>query len=174
MKWSISCQLCDCFCGFPTAFTPLPHFLHNLKGLEKCKGGKSEDPLKLSVSHVWAILGSLWKLFGKKWLCVSLAVPEASRICLDFDESSPRQIQDIYSGMPRGHTVGGDVVAVRVASCALPPPSLSYDFAPLFTGSCLFFAEKRRDRISNPIPAQFMNVTVTCWTALTSAEVKAH
>lgn len=78
--------------------------------------------------------------------------------------------------MPRGHTVGGDVVAVREASFALPPPSLSYDFAPLSSASCLFFpfAEKRRGWISNPIPAQFMNVTVTCWTALTSAEVNAH
>lgn len=69
---------------------------------------------------------------------VSLTVPEASRFCLDFDESTPRQIQDIYSGMPRGHTVGGDVVAVRVASFALPPPSLHSDFAPLFSASCLF------------------------------------
>lgn len=65
-------------------------------------------------------------------------MPEASRICLEFDESTGRQIQDICSGMPRGHTVGGDVVAVRLASFALPPPSLSSDFAPLFPASCLF------------------------------------
>lgn len=71
-------------------------------------------------------------------------MPEASRICLDFDESAPRQIQDIYSGLPRGHTVGGDVVAVRVVFFALPPHSLSSDFAPLFSASCLFLAEKRR------------------------------
>lgn len=112
----------------------------------------------------------------KKWLCVSSTIPEARRICLVFDVWIPRQIQDIYSGMPRGHTVGGDVVAVRAASLPpLPPSLLGYDFAPLFSASCFFFfAEKRRGCISNPIPAQFMNVTVTHWTALTSARVKAY
>lgn len=59
-------------------------------------------------------------------------MPEANHICLDFGESTPRQIQDIYSGMPCGHTVGGGVVA-RLPS-----------FLPVFSASCLFLAEKRR------------------------------
>lgn len=77
---------------------------------------------------------------SKKWLCVSLTVPEARRVCLDFDVWTPRQIQDIYSGMPRGHTVGGDVVAVRAASLPSSPSLLTYDFAPL--SSCLFFLKR--------------------------------
>lgn len=40
----------------------------------------------------------------------------------DFDVRTPRQTQDIYSGMPRGHAVGGDVVAVRAASLSLSHP----------------------------------------------------
>lgn len=146
----------------------------------KWRSGSAEDLPKLQYLSVIAQLSSggfeCFFFFFFRWFCVSLEMPKASHICLDCDELTPRQIQDIYSGMPRGHTVGGDVVAVRVASFALPPPSLSYDFAPLFSASCPFFSfsEKRRGWISKPIPAQFMNVTVTCWTALTSAEVNAH
>lgn len=58
----------------------------------------------------------------KKLVCVSLTLPEARCVCLDFDVQTSRQIQDIYSGMPRGYTVGGDVVAVRVASLSLSLP----------------------------------------------------
>lgn len=44
---------------------------------------------------------------------------------LDFYECSPRQIQDIYSGLPHGHTVNRDVVAVRTASLSLSHPPYS-------------------------------------------------
>lgn len=180
----MSCRLCDCFCGFPTDFTPLPHFRHHFKEKEpqKWTHGNSED-LQMCAEAIWqSHLSYSWEALSAFFFffsfflrndCLLLVMPEATHICLDFDELTPRQIQDIYSGMPRGHTVGGDVVAVRVASFALPPPPRVMTL-PLSSLPLAFFCWKRRGWISNPIPAQFMNVTVTCWTALTSAEVKAH
>lgn len=90
--------------------------------------------------------------------------------------STPRQIQDIYSSSPRGHTVGGDVVAVRAASSPsfLASSTHSWLCPSLLSLFFLLCWKSGRGCPSNPIPAQFMNVTVTCWTALTSAGGLKH
>ena len=60
----------------------------------------------------------------------------------------------------------------RAASGSRSPPSWVMTCPSLL---CLLpFLLKKGEAPSNPIPDQFINVTVTCWTALTSAGLETH
>ena len=84
--------------------------------------GLNVEELFGTVHMSCAVCGASISDYQEK-LLYNLILP--GTMYLDFYEWTPRQIQDIYSGLPHGHTVNRDVVDVRAASLFLSHPPYS-------------------------------------------------